>query len=78
MNYNIYGSDIYGNTFSKKMSLLYDEQDPWKGWTVQDVYQMSEKQLRDFCRETMIMPSSEIPSHELRVAVWKVRTNYFE
>ncbi|KAF0984880.1 hypothetical protein FDP41_000779 [Naegleria fowleri] len=53
------------------MSLLYDEQDPWKGWTVQDVYQMSEKQLRDFCRETMIMPSSEIPSHELRVAVWK-------
>ncbi|KAG2374093.1 hypothetical protein C9374_011172 [Naegleria lovaniensis] len=53
------------------MSLLYDEQDPWKGWTIQDVYQMSEKQLRDFCRETMIMPSSEIPSHDLRVAVWK-------
>ena len=53
-------------------TLSYDEQDPWKGWTVQDVQQMREQQLREFCREVMIMASSEIPSQDLRRAVWKV------
>lgn len=53
-------------------TLSYDEQDPWKGWTVQDVQQMREQQLREFCREVMVMASSEIPSQDLRRAVWKV------
>ncbi|KAL9658809.1 hypothetical protein ABK040_005963 [Willaertia magna] len=53
-------------------TLSFDENDPFKGWTSKDVDEMTEKQLREFCKETLLNQFQKISiPKELKKSLWK-------